>query len=54
MITFIVILLLVLILIKNIYNPYLDCFYDYRGEYHIILWYDWGKERKYINIIGNQ
>jgi len=49
-----IIIILGLLLIINIYNPYIDCFYDYRGEYHIILWYNYKGERKYINIIGNQ
>jgi hypothetical protein len=48
-------IILVLLIILGICDPYIDCFYDYRGEYHIILWYnDFEGQRKYINIIGNQ
>ena len=49
-----IIIIIVLLLIKYIYDPYIDCFCDYRGEYHIILWYNFEGQRKYINIIGNQ
>ena len=55
MIKFIIVIILGIVLIKNIYDPYIDCFFDYRGKYHIILWYnDNEKQRKYINIVGNQ
>lgn len=48
--------LLIVIFIISIYTrPYLDIFEDYRGEHHIILWYNNFKgERKYINIRGSQ
>ena len=47
--------ILIILVIIGIYDPYIDCFYDYRGKYHIILWYnDFEGQRKYINIIGNQ
>jgi hypothetical protein len=47
--------ILIILVIIGIYDPYIDCFYDYRGKYHIILWYNDSKgQRKYINIIGNQ
>lgn len=35
-----------------IYKPYLDIFRDYRDQLHIILWYDWCGNRKYINLLG--
>jgi hypothetical protein len=54
MIEFIIVILVLILLIKNIYDPYIDYFYDYRGEYHIILWYNSNGERKYVNIIGDQ
>ena len=46
--------ILIILVIIGIYDPYIDCFYDYRGKYHIILWYNFKGQRKYINIIGNQ
>ena len=55
MITLSVTLIILVIVIIGIYDPYIDCFYDYIGKYHIILWYnDSEGQRKYINIIGNQ
>jgi hypothetical protein len=48
-------IILIILVIISIYDPYIDCFYDYRGKYHIILWYNDNEgQRKYINIIGNQ
>ena len=32
--------ILIILVIIGIYDPYIDCFYDYRGKYHIILWYN--------------
>lgn len=50
-----IIIILILLLIIYIFSPYIDFFIDYRGKYHIILWYnDFEGQRKYINIIGNQ
>jgi hypothetical protein len=37
-----------------IFSPYLDFFKDYRGKYHIIIWYFWKGERNYINLLGSQ
>ena len=55
MIKFIIVIILGIVLIKNIYDYYIDFFFDYKGKYHIILWYnDNEKQRKYINIVGNQ
>ena len=55
MITLSIILTILVIVIIGIYDPYIDCFCDYRGKYHIILWYNDNEgQRKYINIIGNQ
>ena len=51
----ILVILIFLTILYIIYEPYIDYFEDYRGEYHIILWYTNNKgERSYINIIGNQ
>lgn len=50
----ILIILIFLTILYIIYEPYLDFFKDYRGKYHIILWYNNKGERSYINIIGNQ
>ena len=37
------------------FQPYIDSYIDYRGQHHIILWYNNSEgQRKYINIIGNQ
>ena len=54
MIFWILFILVIIIIYKN-YHPFIDIFDDYRGEHHIILWYDDNKkERKYINILGSQ
>jgi hypothetical protein len=52
---YIIIFLIIIVVLMYVYSPYLDIFKDYRGELHIILWYDDSKgERKFINILGSQ
>lgn len=52
---YLIIFVIIFTILYSIYNPFIDVFEDYRGEYHIILWYTNNKgERNYINIIGNQ
>lgn len=47
-------IIIFLISIYTIYEPYIDIFKDYRNEYHVILWYNQGNKRKFINLIGDQ
>lgn len=49
---FIIVVLLAICYV--IFEPYLDIFEDYRGDPHIILWYNGKTERKYINLLGSQ
>ena len=36
------------------YNPWIDIYKDYRGEKHIVLWYnDLKGERKFIDLLGD-
>ena len=48
------IILLLVIVGCFIFEPYLDAFYDYRENFHIILWYNWRGKRNYINLVGSQ
>lgn len=32
----------------------MDIFYDYRNQFHIVLWYTFKGQRKFINIVGDQ
>lgn len=48
-------ILVIIVYLFWIYDPFIDFFRDYRGKYHIILWYNSNSgERKYINIVGSQ
>jgi len=49
---FIIIILLAICYV--IFEPYLDIFEDYKGDFHIILWYNGKTERNYINLLGSQ
>ena len=51
---YLIILVIILIIIYKLYNPFIDIFEDYRGEKHIILWYNGKNKREYINIVGSQ
>lgn len=49
------IIIVIILLVLLIFKPFVDVFKDYRGKYHIILWYNtFNGERKYFNILGNQ
>jgi hypothetical protein len=50
----ILLIIILLIILYKIYDPYIDIFNDYRKEYHVILWYNHKGKRKFINIVGNQ
>lgn len=50
----ILLLLILIFILYLIYDPFIDIFTDFRGEYHIILWYNYKGERRFINIIGEQ
>lgn len=56
----IIVIILFILLVVGIcrFDPYLDIFHDYRGQFHIVLWYTSRHkrkyERKYINIVGDQ
>ena len=53
--TVIIILILLILVIGITFQPYIDSYIDYRGQHHIILWYNNLKgERKYLNIKGEQ
>lgn len=49
-------LLIILIGLGLVYLWYsLDIFVDYRGKFHIIIWYTNSKGvRKFINLLGSQ
>lgn len=32
------------------FNPYFDVFEDYKGNFHITLWYSKNSVRKFINL----
>ncbi len=51
-----ILIILFIILVIGIYkfNPFIDIFQDYRGKFHIVLWYTFKNGRKYINIVGDQ
>lgn len=49
-----IILFILLLILYIYYNSYIDIFKDYRGKYHIILWYDYKGKRKFINLLGSQ
>lgn len=36
------------------FNPYIDFFNDYRGNTHIVIWYDFKNKRKFIDLTGDQ
>lgn len=50
----IILILLLILFTIFVFDPHLDIFHDYRGEKHIILWYNWFDDRRFINIIGSQ
>lgn len=52
--TLVIIFIIILGVLCIIFNPYIDFFKDYQDKYHMILWYNYNKKRKYINIIGHQ
>ena len=52
---YLLILTIILVILYLIFKPFIDIFDDYRGEHHIIIWYDrLDKKRGFINIIGGQ
>lgn len=51
---YLIILTIIFVSIYIIYEPFIDIFEDYRGESHIVLWYNSKGERKFINIVGSQ
>ena len=54
MIYLVIFIVFFIIIFYKIYDPFVDMFEDYRGEKHIILWYNYKGKRKSINIIGSQ
>ena len=53
--TILILLTFIILAIGITVQPYIDSYIDYRGNHHIILWYNNIKgERKFINIKGEQ
>ena len=51
--TILILLTFIILAIGVTFQPYIDSYIDYRGNHHIILWYnDLKGERKYLNIKG--
>ena len=44
-------IILLLMIILMFLNPYIDSFIDYRGQKHILIWYNdiFSNERKYFD-----
>lgn len=51
---YLLIFTIIALIINMVFEPFIDSFDDYRGEHHIILWYNHKGKRKFINLIGNQ
>lgn len=51
---YLIIFIIIFTILYSIYDPFIDIFEDYRGEKHIMLWYNKKGKRKFINIIGSQ
>ena len=51
---YLLIITIIILILFIIFDPFIDIFKDYKGEYHIILWYNHKGKRKSINLIGNQ
>lgn len=48
-------ILLLLLIAMFYFQPWVDCYKDYRNKKHIVLWYtDIFGKRNFINIVGNQ
>lgn len=53
--TLIILITFIVLALGITFQPYIDSYIDYRGNHHIILWYnDLKGERKYLNIKGEQ
>ena len=51
--TYIIALIFIILVLGITFQPYIDSYIDYRGQHHIILWYnDIKGERKFINLKG--
>jgi hypothetical protein len=51
--TLIILITFIVLVLGITFQPYIDSYIDYRGNHHIILWYnDLKGERKYLNIKG--
>ena len=48
------IIILLFALCLYLFLPYIDSYTDYRGKKHIVIWYTFNGERKFINLIGSQ
>lgn len=45
-------IIFVLIMLVIYFNPYIDIYYDYRNNLHIVFWYSYRNKRNYVNILG--